>query len=111
MEQYLVNAPGDKPKLDLDEQRRAQMHFETMRIPLYMGREFTWSDTKSSGLKIILNQAAAKLFFPDRNALGQQVLDSRTQDSYEVVAIVGDAKYRDIRTPALSRRIRPYPAG
>jgi hypothetical protein len=78
----------------------APRYFETMRIPLYMGREFTWSDTKSSGLKIILNQAAAKLFFPGRNALGQQVLDSRTHDSYEVVAIVGDAKYKDIRTPA-----------
>ena len=94
-----VNAPGDKPKL-IWMNAVAPRYFETMRIPLYMGREFTWSDTKSSGLKIILNQAAAKLFFPDRNALWQQVLDSRTHDSYEVVAVVGDAKYKDIRTPA-----------
>jgi putative ABC transport system permease protein len=94
-----VSTPGGQPSL-IWMNAVAPRYFETMRIPLYMGREFTWSDTKSSGLKIILNQAAAKLFFPGRNALGQQVLDSRTHDSYEVVAIVGDAKYKDIRTPA-----------
>jgi len=75
-------------------------YFATMRIPLYQGREFTWSDTKASGMKIILNQSAAKLFFPDRNAIGQQILNPREKTSYEVIAIVGDAKYRDIRTPA-----------
>ncbi|WP_263352827.1 ABC transporter permease [Acidicapsa acidisoli] len=78
----------------------APRYFETMRIPLYQGRDFTWGDTKASGLKIILNEAAAKQFFPGRNAVGQQVIYSRTKTSFEVVAIVGDAKYRDIRTPA-----------
>jgi predicted permease len=78
----------------------APEYFKTMRIPLFQGREFTWSDTKASGLKIILNQAAAKQFFPGRSALGQQVIDTRTKTSFEVVAVVGDAKYRDVRTPA-----------
>jgi predicted permease len=78
----------------------APKYFETMRIPLYLGREFTWSDTKTSGLKIILNQSAAKQFFPGRNALGQQVVNTHDKTSYEVVAVVGDAKYKDVRTPA-----------
>ena len=78
----------------------APKYFETMRIPLYQGREFTWSDTKTSGLKIILNQAAAAQFFPGRSALGQQVVDTHDKRSFEVVAVVGDAKYKDVRTPA-----------
>jgi ABC-type antimicrobial peptide transport system permease subunit len=71
-----------------------------MRIPLYVGREFRWSDTKTSGLKIILNQSAAKLFFPDGEALGQQITNVSEKTSYEVVAVVGDTKYREMRSPA-----------
>jgi predicted permease len=74
-------------------------YFATMRTPLHRGREFAWSDTSSSGPKIILNEAAAKQFFPDREALGQQVLDQQKM-SFEVVAVVADAKYRDMRAPA-----------
>src|SRR5262249_13974363 len=33
-------------------------YFRTMRIPVFAGREFGWNDTKASGTKIILNQAA-----------------------------------------------------
>ena len=75
-------------------------YFQTMRIPMYVGREFGWGDTKASGLKIILNQSAAKQFFPDKDAVGQQVLNPREKTSYEVVAVVADAKYRDMRSPA-----------
>jgi predicted permease len=75
-------------------------YFRTMRIPVFQGREFVWNDTKASGMKIILNQAAAKQFFPDGGALGRQVVNSWDKRSYEVVAVVGDAKYRDVRSPA-----------
>jgi predicted permease len=75
-------------------------YFGTMRIPLYLGREFSWNDSKASGLKIILNQSAAKQFFPGQNALGQQVTYPREKLSYEVVGVVGDAKYRDMQSPA-----------
>jgi predicted permease len=92
-------APGQKPSLIMLNSV-APKYFETMRIPLYMGRDFRWSDTKASGLKIILNQSAAKLFFPDRNAIGQQVIYTHDKTSFEVVAVVGDTKYRDMRTPA-----------
>jgi predicted permease len=75
-------------------------YFRTMRIPVFEGREFGWKDTKASGMKIILNQAAAKQFFPEGGALGRQVVSSYEKTSYEVVAVVGDAKYRDVRSPA-----------
>jgi hypothetical protein len=71
-----------------------------MRIPVFEGREFRWNDTKASGMKIILNEASAKQFFPDGHALGRQVVNSHDKTSYEVVAVVGDVKYRDVRSPA-----------
>jgi predicted permease len=75
-------------------------YFGTMRIPLYLGREFSWNDSKASGLKIILNQSAAKEFFPGQNALGQQVSYPGEKLSYEVVGVVADAKYREMQSPA-----------
>ena len=49
--------------------------FATMRIPLLAGRDFLWTDSPSSGRKIILNQAAAKTPFsrPTKIPLGQHV--------------------------------------
>jgi len=75
-------------------------YFATMRIPLQYGREFRWSDTNAAGLKIILNESAAQLLFPGQNALGGQVVYSRVKTSYEVVGVVGNSKYRDMRTLA-----------
>ncbi len=75
-------------------------YFSTMGIPLQRGREFSWSDSNALGLKIILNQSAAKEFFPGQIALGQLITNPREKLSYEVVGVVADAKYRDMQSPA-----------
>jgi predicted permease len=75
-------------------------YFLTMRIPLYLGREFSWSDSKASGLKIILNQSAAKEFFPGQNPLGHQITNPGEKLNYQVVGVVADAKYRNMQSPA-----------
>jgi predicted permease len=76
----------------------APAYFETMRIPLLTGRDFQWNDTLASGRKIILNQSAAKQFFPGQSAIGQHVVEGK--DSYEVMAVVGDTHYTSIREEA-----------
>jgi predicted permease len=92
-------APGATPQL-IDMNSVGPDYFATMRIPLYQGREFRWADTNTSGPKMILNALAAKLLFPGRDALGQQVVSGNRHASYEVVAVVGDTKYRYMRAPA-----------
>jgi predicted permease len=75
-------------------------YFDTMRIPMFAGRDFTWNDSKASGLKIVLNQSAAKLLAPDGNVLGR-IVKNRDGDKnyfYQVVGVVGDAKYEDLRS-------------
>jgi putative ABC transport system permease protein len=74
-------------------------YFQTMRIPLLEGREYSWTDTTPTGLKIILNKTAARLFFPGRSPIGQNLLLESPKTSYEVIGVVGDAKYDDLRTP------------
>ncbi len=92
-------APGAPPQL-INMNSVAPDYFATMRIPLYQGREFTWTDTNASGLKITLNRSAAKLLFPGQDAVGHQVIDERGRTVYQVVAVVGDTKYRDMRESA-----------
>ena len=75
-------------------------YFSTMRIPVLTGREFTWNDTSNSGLKIILNQTAARQLFPGENALGRTIHhdEGRKTSAFEVIAVVGDAKYSNIHS-------------
>jgi predicted permease len=75
-------------------------YFKSMGIPLFEGRDFRWTDTTSSGLKMILNQSAAKLLFPDRDPLGQHILRGSKKTDFEIVGVVGDAKYEDLRSIA-----------
>ena len=77
----------------------APEYFGTMRISMLGGRDFRWNDTPAEGLKIILNQSAAKILFPGRNAIGQNVIGWKNA-SYEVIAVVGDAKYRSVQQAA-----------
>jgi predicted permease len=79
----------------------APNYFQTMSIPLLAGRDFRWADTTPTGLKIILNQSAVKLFFGDRNPLGQHIIQTGDKKTdFEIVGVVGDAKYEDLRSDA-----------
>jgi predicted permease len=73
-------------------------YFEAMRIARLDGREFEWSDTSATGRRAIVNQTAAKTFFGEENPIGRMLLHGKA--SYEVVGVVGDAKYEDLRSPS-----------
>ena len=62
--------------------------FATYGTPLLAGRDFGLQDSASSTRVVIVNQAFAKRFLPDANAVGADI------DSSTVVGIVGDALYR-----------------
>ena len=75
--------------------------FETMGIPLLAGRLFTSSDRASSARVAILNNTAAKTYFRDANPLGRKVSfpGQPVKDEYEIVGVVGDARYKNVRSP------------
>ena len=77
-------------------------YFQTMRIPLFEGRDFRWSDTRSSGAKIILNEAACASFFRIKTLSDGLFTAGRRGKtvSYGVIGVVGNAKYEDLRSEA-----------
>lgn len=96
-----LSAHGGKPQ-DIYHNSVGPGYFNTMRIPFLAGRDFAWNDTATTGPKIIINKLAATLLFPDRSPLGQFVTkkEGDTTFQYEVIGVVGDAKYEELRSPA-----------
>jgi predicted permease len=75
--------------------------FETMGIPLLAGRLFTPSDRASSPRVAILNNTAAKTYFANVSPMGRKVSfpGQPVEDQYEIVGVVGDARYQTVRNP------------
>ena len=79
-------------------------YFHMMKIPLLEGREFGQSDTTNTPLVAIINQTAARRFWPGQSAIGRHVITGRPPDEQArvVVAVVKDSKYR-----RLTEEVRP----
>jgi predicted permease len=76
-------------------------YFETVGIRLLAGRLFTPRDRSGSLPVVILNETAARAFFGAETPLGRKVSfpGQRVADELEIVGVVGDARYKDLRTP------------
>jgi putative ABC transport system permease protein len=90
------------PDQDIYMNTIAPDYFAAMSIPLFAGRDFTWNDAKPENPRIILNQSAARLLSKDGDALGQIVRRHEGEKwfTYQVIGVVGDAKYQDLWTAA-----------
>jgi predicted permease len=76
-------------------------YFETTGIRLLAGRLFTRRDRAGSLRVAILNETAARAFFGAETPLGRKVNfpGQYVEDEFEIVGVVADTRYRDLRTP------------
>ena len=82
--------------------------FATMKIPLLRGRDFDERDNERAPKVAVVNEAFVKLYFPDRDPMGQHFgLESGPAD-IEIVGIARDAKYASLREPAPATIYRPF---
>jgi predicted permease len=77
----------------------APRYFETYGTPLIAGREFTFQDQAASHVAIV-NQSMARHYFGDANPLGRLLTLEKEDRPFEIVGVVGDAKYLDLHEPA-----------
>jgi predicted permease len=66
-------------------------YFRTMNVPIRAGRDFTESDTPEAPPVAILNESMARKLWPDRNAIGQRVMQGSA--ALTVIGIVGDVRH------------------
>jgi putative ABC transport system permease protein len=78
-------------------------YFRTMDVPLLRGRVFTAADTNESQPVTVINQAMARLFWPNTDPIGQRiVITDREPAAREIVGIIGD-----IHQTALDKTAKP----
>lgn len=65
-------------------------YFSTLRIPLTEGRDFNASDRANTALVVVVNEAMAKHFWPNENALGKRFHFIDETKLREIVGIVGN---------------------
>jgi predicted permease len=85
-------------------------YFRTLGIPLVSGREFTRADNLGSPKVAIINEAFAKKFKLGRDALGKRIGQGRRteQPNLEVVGVVRDAKYSEVKQEVPPQFFTPY---
>jgi putative ABC transport system permease protein len=82
-------------------------YLKTLRIPLLRGRDFTEQDTESSQPVAIVSSEMARVYFANRDPLGQRIWfdsfsSSKTPHWVTIVGIAGD-----IRENGLTRSVFP----
>lgn len=74
---------------------------ETMEIPLLAGRSVATSDYERGPQVAFVNDAFVQRFFPDRSPIGRRIgFSTETPPDIEIVGIVGNVRYRNLRDPA-----------
>jgi predicted permease len=82
---------------------------EVMRIPLLRGRDFRPSDNLPGSA--LVNEAFARQYFGAENPVGRPfevVAAEGLRVRYQVVGVVGDARYRDLREPVQPTAYFPF---
>jgi predicted permease len=96
-------------------------YFATLGVPFLMGRDFTLADNKEvkhgpeaddwSPTVIIINESFAKKYFAGRNPLGLHLgfgTDPGTPTDMEVIGVVKDIKYTNLRDEIPPQAYVPY---
>jgi predicted permease len=86
--------------------------FETMEMRLLLGRAFTDRDHADAPKVAIINQTAARKYFPNENPLGRRFGNSvETSQDFEIVGILRDAAYDNVRDAVPPTMYVPYTQG
>ena len=75
-------------------------YFHTLGASLAQGREFTAQDTADAPLVVIVNEAAARRYWPGQEVIGKRIIRDKPIDRptryAEVVGVVRDSKEKDL---------------
>lgn len=84
--------------------------FRTMGMSLMQGRDFTRADAAGAPKVAIVNQAFTRKFNLGDNAVGKRMRQSGATGPLdtEIIAVVRDAKYSDVKRPIVAQYFSPY---
>jgi predicted permease len=97
-----------------DEEVRAVTadYFRVLKVPLIQGRFFDDRDTVDAPETVIVNQAFAKKWFPDQDAVGKRITFSNPKKPdpkwITIVGVVGDMRHRGLEVEPKPEYYMPH---
>lgn len=88
-------APNTNDAVPIDLMRVAPGYFRTMGIPLLRGHDFAFGGEERSGVTII-NEALAKRLWKNQDPLGRRISFHEEKDGTEIIGVVETGKYRTL---------------
>lgn len=80
--------------------------FDTVGVPLVAGRDFASSDGAAARKVIVINETMKQKFWPSGQAIGEPF--TIAGETYEVVGVARDTKYRNLRERPRNVMYLPY---
>jgi predicted permease len=98
---------GQRPFVDVE--AISPQWFETMRVPLRLGRAFTNQDLAQSPPVIVVNETFARQYWPGQSAVGKHVLIGRRPQAAEIVGVAADVKNKGLEQNTQPQLYLPFP--
>jgi len=101
-----TNAGGGE--VEIDSNFVGPDYFRTLDIPMVRGRDFDENDRMDSPHVVIVNEGVANKVWPSQDPIGKRMrVGGSNSPLLEVVGVVKDAKYRNLREEPLPMVYRP----
>jgi predicted permease len=103
----IIEVPGFTPRMASDKEIHlaavSPEYFETLAVPMLLGRRFTTRDDRGAPKVAILNETAARFYFARSSPIGRKIKFTNYPDNnlvYEVVGVVRDTIHDNMRDTA-----------
>jgi hypothetical protein len=83
-------------------------YFGTLGVPILAGREFGIGDIDGAGQVAVVNEAFARKFNLGREAVGKFMSEGDDSLNVQIVGLVKDAKYSDVKDDIPPQYFRPW---
>jgi len=83
--------------------------FQTLRVPLRSGRDFTAADNAQAPKVVVVNETFVRQFWPNDNPIGKHMIVGRWPDPAEVVGIAADIKNKGLEPDPQPQIYLPFP--
>jgi putative ABC transport system permease protein len=106
--------PEGQPEVPLSQQPFIDIEavsprwFQTMRVPLRSGREFTEDDGSPAPRVAIVNERFAHRFWPNERAVGKHIVVGRGPTATEVVGVTADVKNQGLEQQPQAQIYVPF---
>ena len=96
-----------RPFIDIE--AISPLWFQTLRVPMKAGREFTDADDAQAPKVLIVNETFARRYWPNENPVGKHIIMGRGPGPSEVVGVASDTKNRGLALDPQPQIYFPFP--